>query len=480
MTLRLYNTQTRTVEPLVPLHPPRVGVYGCGPTVYGAAHIGNFRTFLVFDLVRRYLEWRGLEVRFVMNLTDVDDKTILAAQAAGQTIQEYTEPFVTAFHADSEALGMRAFHAYPRATAYVDQMVDLVRRLLEKELAYSTDDGSVFFRIQAFADYGKLSGKDLDAMRQGERVSSDEYGKEDPRDFALWKGAKEGDREVGAVWDAPWGEGRPGWHLECSAMGLAEVGETLDLHLGGEDLIFPHHEDELAQSEGATGKPFVRCWLHVKHLRVDGAKMSKSLGNVYTVRELLEEGVEPAALRHQLLSAHYRSELNFTRAGLDASARAVRRVADFRTRLQDHLVEEGGAEAGSLAELAGEARRDFQSAMDEDLNVAEALAALFVFVNRGNAWLEGLKGAPLPTSDRDLALETLASLDEVLGFLELVDGAAGPDDHLSRWVDERLAARQTAREARDFAEADRIRDEIQERGVVLEDSPQGTRWKMRG
>ncbi|MEX2526616.1 MAG: cysteine--tRNA ligase [Gemmatimonadota bacterium] len=480
MTLRLYNTQTRTVEPLVPLHPPRVGVYGCGPTVYGAAHIGNFRTFLVFDLVHRYLEWRGFQVRFVMNLTDVDDKTIQAAQAAGQTIQEYTEPFVTAFHADAEALGMRPFHAYPRATAYVDEMVDLVRRLLEKGLAYTTEDGSVFFRIAAFSDYGKLSGKDLEAMQQGERVSADEYGKEDPRDFALWKGAKEGDREAGAVWGAPWGEGRPGWHLECSAMGLAEVGETLDLHLGGEDLIFPHHEDELAQSEGATGKPFVRCWLHVKHLRVDGAKMSKSLRNVFTVRELLDEGVEPAALRHQLLSAHYRSELNFTRAGLDASARAVRRVADFRARLREYPVERDGSPAGSLSHLAREARHDFQAAMDDDLNVPEALAALFVFVNRGNASLEGLKGAPIPESHRDLALETLTSLDEVLGFLELVDGEVGPDADLSAWVEERLAARQVAREARDFSEADRIRDELQERGVVLEDSPKGTRWKMRG
>lgn len=478
MTLRLYNTQTRTVEPLVPLHPPRVGVYGCGPTVYGAAHIGNFRTFLVFDLVRRYLEWRGFQVRFVMNLTDVDDKTILAAQAAGETIQEYTEPFVTAFHADAEALGIRPFHAYPRATAYVDEMVDLVRRLLEKGLAYTTEGGSVFFRIAAFSDYGKLSGKDLEAMRQGERVSADEYGKEDPRDFALWKGAKSGDREVGAVWDAPWGEGRPGWHLECSAMGLAEVGETLDLHLGGEDLIFPHHEDELAQSEGATGKPFVRCWLHVKHLRVDGAKMSKSLRNVFTVRELLDEGVEPAALRHQLLSAHYRSELNFTRAGLDASARAVRRVADFRARLREHPVAKGGSSTGSLSYLAKEARHDFQVAMDDDLNVAEALAALFVFVNRGNASLEGSKGAPIPEPDRDLALETLASLDEVLGFLELVDGAAGPDPDLTHWVEERLAARQVAREAGNFSEADGIRDELQARGVVLEDSPQGTRWKM--
>ena len=323
MALRLYNTASRTVEPFSPLDPQRVGIYGCGPTLYGPPHIGNFRTFLFYDLMHRYLEWRGYGVHFVMNFTDVDDKTIDAARERRVTLAEHTLAYERQMLEEADALGVRRFDAYPKATAYIGPMVGLVERLLERGLAYRTPDGSVFFRIAAFPDYGALSGRDPEVGRMGERVAGDDYGKEDERDFALWKGVKEGDREVGAAWTAPWGEGRPGWHLECSAMALSEVGGTLDLHLGGEDLIFPHHEDEIAQSEGATGERFVQHWVHAKHLRVEGRKMSKSLGNIVSVGALLGEGISPAALRHLLLSAHYRTELNFTRDGLEASGRAV-------------------------------------------------------------------------------------------------------------------------------------------------------------
>ncbi len=505
MTLHLHNTLTRTLEPFEPLEEGKVGVYGCGPTIYGPAHIGNFRSFLFYDLVHRTLEWKGYQVRFVMNLTDVDDKTIRGAREHGLRLGDFTAPHGEAVLAESDALGIRRNDAYPRATEYLDEMRELVQRLLDRGLAYTTDDGSVFFRITAFPEYGKLSRKDLSQVRQGERVAADEYGKDDVRDFALWKGAKPEDEEVGAAWDAPWGRGRPGWHLECSAMGMAELGETFDLHLGGEDLIFPHHEDEIAQSEGATGKPFARYWLHVKHLRVEGEKMSKSLGNFITVRELLDEGVDPAAIRHQLLSAHYRSELNFTRAGLEASSRAVARLLDFDARLRDHPVsdpedgspEEGeGAGAGSgtgthpttsehgpstghpLADAARRALTRFGEAMDDDLNVAEALGAVFVFLKEANAVLD--RSGAVPGSVRDEAVRALESMDEVLGLLEVGRRGRTVDHGFATWVEERIEARARARSERNWAAADAVRDELTAAGVVLEDGAEGTRWKRVG
>jgi cysteinyl-tRNA synthetase len=473
MTLHLYNTLTRRVEPFVPLIPGRAGVYACGPTIYDFAHIGNFRAFVVYDLVHRVLEWTGLEVRFVMNLTDVDDKTIRGAEAAGVSLDRFTTPFAEAIRADADALGIRPADAYPRATGYVGPMVALVERLLERGHAYRTDDGSVFFDISSFPAYGKLSGRDLEQARTGERVSADEYGKEDVRDFALWKGVKPEDEAVGAAWDAPWGRGRPGWHLECSAMSLAEVGDTLDLHMGGEDLIFPHHEDEIAQSECATGHPFARCWLHVKHLKVEGEKMSKSRGNFITVRALLEEGVNPAAIRHLLLSAHYRSELNFTRTGLEASERAVSRLLDFEARLEEAAAgapRDGGGDADSIIPRA---RRAFGSAMLDDLNVPEALASLFVFMNEGNVALA--RGVSPSWAKDGLAL--LSEMDDVLGILETGRRTRRVDDTLRIWVEERIEARAQARQAREWGRADEIRAELLERGVVLEDGPEGTRWK---
>jgi cysteinyl-tRNA synthetase len=476
MTVRFYNTLSREVEDFEPLNPGKVLVYGCGPTIYDYPHIGNFRTFVAFDLVHRFLEWSGYEVRFVTNLTDVDDKTIRGALEKGISIQEFTVPFGEAFLEDLHALGVRPMDLYPRATDYVGAMVEFVQRLETKGLAYQADDGSVYFSISRFPEYGRLSRVDPDAIKPGARVSMDDYAKEDVRDFALWKAAKSEDEQAGAAWDSPWGRGRPGWHLECSVMSIAELGETIDIHMGGEDLIFPHHEDEIAQSEGATGKPFVRYWLHVKHLRLEGQKMSKSIGNTISVGELITRGHEPAAIRHQLLTAQYRRELNFTMEGLEGSSKAVQRLMDFESRLRELSVTEDGAET-RIPELARAGLDGFREGMGDDLNSAEAMAALFIFVNEVNAELDRV-GSPVRSSDRDAGLETLESMDQVLGLLELARAAREVDDTTEDWIQEQVRLREQARADRDFAAADAIRDELADRGVVLEDSPEGTRWKI--
>jgi cysteinyl-tRNA synthetase len=476
MTLRFYNTLSREIEDFEPLVPGKALVYGCGPTIYDFPHVGNFRTFVAFDLLHRFLEWSGFEVRFVINLTDVDDKTIAGALREGVTIREYTAPFGDAFLKDCRALGIRAVDLYPKATDYIEAMVEFIGRLEARGLAYQADDGSVYFSISSFPGYGRLSRVDPAAIKPGSRVSMDEYAKEDVRDFALWKAAKPEDEEAGAAWDSPWGRGRPGWHIECSVMSIAELGETLDIHLGGEDLVFPHHEDEIAQSEGATGKPFVRYWLHTKHLRLEGQKMSKSLGNTVSVGELIKRGYEAAAIRHQLLSAQYRRELNFTMEGLEASSRAIQRLLDFEARLQEAVVS-GEAAHTKIPELATVGLDRFREGMNDDLNSAEALAALFIFVNEVNAELDRV-GSPVLESDRDAAVGALESMDEVLGLLELARAARAVDDTTEDWIEEQIRLREEARRAKDFATADAIRNELADRGVVLEDSPDGTRWKV--
>jgi len=349
MSLRLYNTLTRRVEPFVPLSPPRVTLYTCGPTVYNYAHIGNFRTFLFQDLLRRYLEAQGFDVLHIMNLTDVDDRTIKAAAAAGVPLTQHTEPFVQAFFQDRDYLRIRPAHVYPRATQYIDPMVELVSRLLEKGLAYRGEDG-VYFAIGRFPTYGCLSQVERRELKTGARVASDEYAKEDARDFALWKFAVDVDEKVGAAWDAPFGRGRPGWHLECSAMSLQEIRrvgvQTLDIHAGAVDLVFPHHENEIAQSEGFTGQPFARFWLHGEHLLLQGSKMSKRFGNFLTARDLREEGVDPAAFRMLVFSTHYRQQLSYTDEALAAAAEGVRRLGEFRNRLVEGA---GGAEGADGA-----------------------------------------------------------------------------------------------------------------------------------
>jgi cysteinyl-tRNA synthetase len=477
MPLKVYNTATRSLDPFEPLEEGKARVYACGPTIYDHAHIGNFRAFLFFDLVHRYLEWSGYDVTFVMNLTDVDDKTIKGALEAGVSVDAFTEPFGDVFLADSRTLGILPADRYPLATEFIPSMVEFVQRLIDRGHAYQADDGAVYFSIASFEGYGKLKGIDPSTLRAGARVAQDEYDKEDARDFALWKRATEGDEAASAAWDSPWGRGRPGWHLECSVMSIAELGETLDMHLGGEDLVFPHHENEIAQSEAATGKPFVRSWMHVKHLQLEGRKMSKSLGNFVTVRELLEEGYDPSSIRHLLISAHYRSDLNFTRDGLAASANAVQRLVDFAARLET-VPTDAATGAGGLARLAAEALDSFRVAMDDDLNTPDALAALFRMVGRVNAELDR-RDAVTP-AERDGVLDALASMDRVLGLLEVARASRSVDDDVAAWVERKIEERSAARAGRDFAAADAIREELAERGIVLEDGAGGTRWKVVG
>ena len=480
MPLQFYNTLSRRLEEFVPLSPGQVGMYVCGPTVYAPPHIGNLRTFFFADVLHRYLEYRNYAVRFVMNLTDVDDKTINGARRAEVSLAEYTEPFVEIFFRDLDALGIRRADVYPRATAHIPGMIELISELVERGLAYESE-GSVYYRIAAFPEYGKLSRVDLTATRQGERVAEDEYGKDDVRDFALWKAAKPEDETVGAAWDTPWGRGRPGWHIECSVMSMGELGRTFDIHAGGIDLVFPHHEDEIAQSEGATGQQFARYWLHGEHLLLDAGKMSKSLGNVYRLEDLLERGVRASAIRHVFLTAHYRTKLNFTFDALQRANEAVRRVRDTRNRLRDHptLLHADAVDTPVLHDSAARALAAFAQAMDDDLNTSVALAALYGLVPEINARLDELGEKPITEAEQFAGLDVLRRLDAVFGFLELADREAeSAEAELAGWVERLLAERQAARQSRDFARADAIRAELAERSVVVEDTARGTRWSV--
>lgn len=466
-TFRLYDTLARELRPFAPADGRTVRMYTCGPTVYNPAHLGNFRTFLFEDLLRRALRLQGWDVVQVMNLTDVDDKIIVRAQAQGKTIAEVTDPVVEIFHADRRWLRIEDAEHYPRATHYIPQMIALVQVLLDKGVAYTADDGTTYFAIDKFEGYGKLSQLERREIKAGARVAQDDYGKENAQDFALWKAAKPEDEAAGAAWDAPFGRGRPGWHLECSAMAMDLLGPTLDLHCGGIDLVFPHHEDEIAQSEAATGKLFARCWCHGQFLNVDGTKMAKRVGNVLTVEGLKADGIGAAAVRHFVFSTHYRKILNFNAEALEASAKAVRRIGDFKARLDAAT----GAPA-ALADAAIECEGAVRAALADDLNAPEAVAALFVFVNRANALLDqgGDDAAALARARATFAL--------VDGVLDLVPDTKAADAGLAAWVEERLAARAAARAARDFAQADAIRGELVARGVILEDGPLGTTWKL--
>src|SRR6266704_937256 len=472
MTLALYNTLSRRVEPFAPLAPPRVTLYTCGPTVWNYAHIGNFRTFLFEDLLRRYLVYSGYDVFHIMNLTDVDDRTIKAAAAAGKRLAEHTAPFVQAFFEDRDYLRILPAHVYPRATQSVPAMVRLVERLLERGVAYQGDDGSIYFAIAKFPTYGRLSRLDTRELKLGARVASDEYAKDDPRDFALWKKAEPADEQVGAAWDAPFGRGRPGWHLECSAMSLEQIGkccgtETLDVHAGGVDLIFPHHEDEIAQSEVATGKPFARFWLHGECLNVGGTKMSKRFGNFLTARDLREQGVDAAAVRLLFWQTHYRKALDFTDEALAAAGAGVKRLGEFYERV---VRASGPARPdGRLATLAAKFETDFRAALDDDLNAPRACAALFELVHEGNGALD--TGAAGGAVARD-------ALDRAMTVLDVLPTPKAVDPALARWVAERIAARDKARKAKDFKEAYRIRADLKARGVEIEYTPSGTKWRM--
>jgi cysteinyl-tRNA synthetase len=474
VALRIYNTLTRKKEEFVPLTPGRVGIYVCGVTVYDFSHVGHARSALVFDMIRRYLIFRGYQVRFVRNFTDVDDKIIQRAQREGVTAQEVSERYVAAEREDMAALGVLAPDVYAKATDHIPQMIALIERLVATGLAYPME-GDVYFEVARFPAYGRLSGKNLDDLVAGARVDVDER-KRDPRDFVLWKGAKPGEPS----WPSPWGPGRPGWHIECSAMAIQYLGETFDLHGGGEDLIFPHHECEIAQAEGVTGKPFVRYWLHNGLLNLGAEKMSKSLGNTLTIRELLKRH-DPDAMRLYLLGAHYRHPLDFAEERIAESARALTRLRalqDEAYRLASRGTPGPGPDGGLLDEAAAHRAR-FEAAMDDDFNAPQALGVLFdlarVLQGARERVAQGITGVGAFL----LGVGELVSLARVLGLLESARKEAAVEPQLKARIESLVYLRQEARRQRDFAEADRLREELARLGVILEDTRDGTSWKLQ-
>jgi cysteinyl-tRNA synthetase len=492
MTLRLFNTLTGQLDELVPSDGEAVRMYACGPTVYDYAHIGNFRTFLQVDVLRRFLELTGVQVRHVMNITDVDDKTIRNSTAAGVPLGDYTAHYEQAFFEDLETLRIERPERFARATEHIPLMVKLIEKLAAAGVAYQTDEGSWYFRLAAFPEYGKLSKKDLSGLEDGARVDVDEYEKDSARDFVLWKAAKPGEPS----WDTAIGRGRPGWHIECSAMAMEYLGESFDLHTGGEDLVFPHHENEIAQSESVTHKTFARHWMHVRFLLVDGRKMSKSEGNLYTLRDLLLKGYKASAIRLALISVPYRHQFNFTFDGLVEATAAIERLRTFKARLTAGSFAEG--ENSEIQEAAKKAKADYLAALSNDLNTAEARAPIFELLRAANTAMDQ---GQLKTGDRDAILSVLASFDAVFDVIE--DRDAEPTQRALEWaekagrmgdvapellvgqgltdeaIDALVAERTLAKKQRNFARADQIRNELAEKGVVLEDSKDGVRWKRK-
>jgi len=489
VSLRLFNTMSRTVEPFVPVEAGRAALYACGPTVYNFAHIGNFRTFLFEDLLRRWLEASGYDVFHIMNLTDVDDKTIKGAGQAGQPLREYVEPFIAAFHQDRRYLRIRDASAYPRATEHTGAMIALVQGLLDQGVAYVGDDHSVYFAIARFPAYGRLSRLDTRELKSGasERVSTDEYAKEDARDFVLWKAARPEDEAVGAAWDAPFGRGRPGWHLECSAMALELLDDrwkrnVLDIHAGGVDLIFPHHEDEIAQSCAFTGQErFANVWMHGEFLTLSGTKMSKRYGNILTARDLNEEKVDPGAVRLLIFNTHYRQPLDWSDESLSHAREGSRRLGEMADRLRRSAAS-GEPEDPAFAPLADTFRLDFSTAMDEDLNSPRALAALFVFSREANRLLdEGLVAGPKALAVLELAESVLDVFPGGSGRVEgsgefeadLAEQVPADPAEADRWALAWAHRRQAARLIRDFAEADRVRELVSAAGYEIRDTKGG-------
>jgi len=460
--MRIFNTLTRRIEEFEPRVPGQVGLYTCGPTVYDYAHIGNFRTYVWEDLLRRTLKFLGFGVTQVMNITDIEDKIIAKAIAQRVGLSEITEPFIAAFFEDLLTLGIEKAEQYPRATEHIPEMIAIAKALESKGLTY-VSQGSLYFRIGAFDSYGRLSNLENREIKIGARVDSDEYDKDDARDFVLWKGHKDGE----PAWDSPYGAGRPGWHLECSAMSMKYLGESFDLHTGGVDNIFPHHENEIAQSEGATGHPFVKYWMHAAHLMVDGEKMAKSKGNFYTVRDLVAKGHDPRALRYLLLTTHYRTSLNFT---FDALARAggeLQRFDALHARLAS-APRPAGRDDGFDAKVAA-IEAEVRAALADDLNISGAQGALFRLVREANAALDRNE---LPAESAEGLAETLGRIDAVFGVI-----APKAPELLGPEVEALIASRQDARRAKNFRESDRIRDLLAAQGIVLEDTPSGVRWR---
>jgi len=465
-SIRLFNTLTRRKEKFTPIEPGKVRMYTCGPTVYDYAHIGNYRAFLFEDLLKRWLEHRGFKVTHVMNLTDVDDKTIKGSQKQQIPLKQFTEHYTNAFFEDITALNIKPADHYPKATSHIPEMTALVKTLMDKGYAYKAPDHSIYYAIKKFKNYGKLSKIKIQALKTGARVKQDEYAKEEAQDFALWKAYTQEDDEV--FWETELGKGRPGWHIECSAMSMKYLGETFDIHCGGVDNMFPHHENEIAQSEAATGKRFVRYWLHNEHLLVEGKKMAKKFGNFYTLRDLLKRGYDPIAIRFLLLSTHYRAQFNFTFEGLEAARSAVERLRNFVRRLGDA---DGKGSGGKIAELMSKVQMDFGEAMDDDLNVSVALGTLFDFVREVNNLLDA---GVVSRSEAEAVAGLMRGFDEVLGVI----GEVRTEEALPEGAEELIRKREEARKARDWKTADAIRVRLRAMGVILEDTPQGVRWRL--
>jgi cysteinyl-tRNA synthetase len=476
--IRVHNTMSGKVEPFVPQKFGEVKMYTCGPTVYDFAHIGNFRTFVFQDVLRRFLKLRGFRMNHVMNLTDVDDRIIANSAAAGVSLRDYTEKYIQAFFADCKTMSVESPEHWIRATDNIDDMVALIQRLQKNTYTYESE-GSIYYRISKFKDYGKLSKIDLSGMQVNARIDNDRYEKESARDFALWKAPKPGEH----FWEAPIGTGRPGWHIECSAMAMKYLGETLDIHTGGIDLSFPHHENEIAQSEAATGKQFVRYWMHAEHLLVEGEKMSKSAGNFFTLRDLFGKGYKPSALRFALCSVPYRRHLNFTFDGLQQATSSVERLRNFAARLKNEKFPTG--KQSTMTARIALAADDFDAGLSDDLNTAQALAAMYDFVREANIAMD--KGEFLQ-NDVAPAQEFLTNFDEVFAFVEDNDAEklknlgylAGGDSPSDTEIEKLVAERQAARQRRDFAESDRIRKVLADHGIILEDTKDGNvRWKRK-
>lgn len=463
--IHFFNTLSRQKERFVPLEKGKVKMYTCGPTVYDIAHIGNFRAFIFEDLARRWLEYRGFKVTQIMNLTDVDDRTIKAAGNQRVPLREVTERYIKAFFDDVEMLNIEKATVYPRATEHVSEMVALIKRLIDRGYAYRGEDGSIYYDISKFKDYGKLAKIKVADLKPGARVKVDEYAKEEAQDFALWKAWDESDGDV--YWDTELGRGRPGWHIECSAMSMKYLGETLDIHCGGVDNLFPHHENEIAQSEAATGKKFVNYWMHNEHLLVEGKKMAKRLGNYYTVKDLTAKGYNPKAVRYLMLSTHYRQQLNFTFDRLEAAKSTLERLENFVRRL---LNADGASRGDELKALLSRVQNDFEAAMDDDLNISVALAALFDFIREVNNLLDKNQ---VSKQEAEEIRELVLRFDSVLGVI----GDICEEEKLPKEAEELIRMREEARKAKDWNAADKLREQLKAMGIIVEDTAQGVKWR---
>jgi cysteinyl-tRNA synthetase len=475
MALRIYNTLSGTTEEIIPggirkdsiADYPPVSIYSCGPTVYSYSHIGNFRTFVFNDFLRRYLKFRGFKIDHAMNITDVDDKIIAGANSEGISLKEYTERYTAIFLEDLKTMNIEPVEHMPKATESIDAMIDIIEHLRKKKYVYEKD-GSLYFSIAKFKDYGKLSRLDTREIKSGLRYDTDEYTKDDVRDFALWKAPKQGE----ICWDTPFGKGRPGWHIECSAMIRKIFGTTIDVHTGGVDLIFPHHENEIAQSEAAYEDTFVRHWIHAEHLLVNGTKMSKSLGNFFTLRDLIEKGYSPRSIRYLLISAHYRKQFNFTLGGIRQADQALERIDNLIVRLKD--LHGNAAQNPEILKLADALITGFIDAVDDDLNISRGLGVFFDFIHAVNTTINQDK---LSRPDADHVLEVLKKIDTVLGLIFSASGAKTDID--AAWIESMIAERIQAKKNRNFGRADTIRAELTEKGIILEDTKEGTRWKIK-